>query len=327
MNDKKIIVGFDFFDSTENAVSIASSLSRLFDCTLIPVHAIDYVPYHYGLNYWNKIYDEIYPRMKAAVDKMTEIGAKVDFPVIAEGRPYDVLLKAADDHDVGMIVVGQCRTRILDRVSGTTCKKLIRNARQPVMVLKHQATVPGIRRILCAIDFSLTSNTVLSLAILLAARINCQLDIINVAPEPRRYPGISKVDYQVISMDYGPELKENLFSEPGTGNCIVGEKLESVFNNYLTTFDLTGIRYSSWFRYGVPSKEILRTTQSGDYDLLIIGTKGQNNVSRISLGNTAEKIINDSPCSLIVVPYSELLSTLELGGRRSGAIKTLVQRI
>jgi nucleotide-binding universal stress UspA family protein len=37
------------------------------------------------------------------------------------------------------------------------------------------------------------------------------------------------------------------------------------------------------------------------YDLVVIGSRGQTGIKRFLLGSTAERIVRESPCSVLVV--------------------------
>ncbi len=305
MSIKKIVLGFDFFDSTKHAVDTVTYLAKHCGSEVIPVHAVDHIPYHYGLNYWHRVYDELYPRMTKSIETVSSNGVAVRPPEIKEGRPYDVLLTSATEYGADLIVVGECRNSFMGRVFGPTANKLVRNAKQPVLAIRSGEFPVEIKRILCAVDLSVASRSVLSLGRYLAEHLDANLDIVHVAPEVRRYPGLSNLDFPVMPMDVDGELKDDMLEQLAACNGSVKLRLESIFDDYLKGFDLSGIRYSTWFRQGVPHIEILKMVRAGSYDLLLIGRKGQNNMPSVLIGNTTERILDESLCSVIVVPHED----------------------
>jgi len=54
-----------------------------------------------------------------------------------------------------------------------------------------------------------------------------------------------------------------------------------------------------------PADEIVRTAKEQNFDLIIIGSRGLTGIKRFLLGGTATKVVNHSPCSVMVVKMPE----------------------
>lgn len=52
---------------------------------------------------------------------------------------------------------------------------------------------------------------------------------------------------------------------------------------------------------GIPGAEILRTVEEYPMDLVVVGTKGLSGMKRFLLGSVSEWVLNESPCSVLVV--------------------------
>ena len=50
--------------------------------------------------------------------------------------------------------------------------------------------------------------------------------------------------------------------------------------------------------------EIARTVARDGHDLVVMGTSGWHGVDRALLGSTAERVIRDAPCPVLVVKQS-----------------------
>ena len=50
-----------------------------------------------------------------------------------------------------------------------------------------------------------------------------------------------------------------------------------------------------------PKNAILTAAQSGDYDLIVMGTRGRGGLAHIFLGSVAEKIVRCSPVPVLTV--------------------------
>lgn len=55
------------------------------------------------------------------------------------------------------------------------------------------------------------------------------------------------------------------------------------------------------FIWGDPANEILRLTDSDNYDLIVMSTHGRTGLSRLLMGSVAEQVIRHAPCPVFVV--------------------------
>ncbi len=53
--------------------------------------------------------------------------------------------------------------------------------------------------------------------------------------------------------------------------------------------------------WGDPRREILRTAEAGNYDLIIMATHGRRGLSRFLLGSVTEQVIRRAPCPVLAV--------------------------
>jgi nucleotide-binding universal stress UspA family protein len=52
---------------------------------------------------------------------------------------------------------------------------------------------------------------------------------------------------------------------------------------------------------GDPAAEIVRYAQDAGMDLIVMGTHGRTGLERLLMGSVAEKVMRESPCSVMVV--------------------------
>jgi nucleotide-binding universal stress UspA family protein len=62
-----------------------------------------------------------------------------------------------------------------------------------------------------------------------------------------------------------------------------------------------GVKSSSMLLKGRPFEQIVNTTKSFDIDLVVMGTYGRRGAERILIGSVAERVIEYSPCPVLVV--------------------------
>jgi nucleotide-binding universal stress UspA family protein len=84
--------------------------------------------------------EEIARRHSLAREEAAKLAATHGIPVIAEvlaGDPADEIVTYADDHDVGLIVVGsRGRGTIASTLLGSVSRAVLRDARRPVLVVR-----------------------------------------------------------------------------------------------------------------------------------------------------------------------------------------------
>lgn len=301
---QRILLAFDFKGITKPAVEKAAFLAEHFDSEIIPVHAVEHVPYHHGLNYWNALHDQIKPRMLNVCNALSDRGLKVRTPIIKEGRPYDIILSNANTLDVDIILIGAGKPSLAENLLGTTAVKIIRNARQLVCVVPLNEKKPAIKRVLCAVDLSLASNEVLRTAMHLSNTLRAKLTVVHVVPKTQKYPGLKKCDLTVVDLDRPSGIESPDSGAASKLNRKLQNKTETVFKQYVDSVILDSVSYKKIIRKGQPEEEILKAVKKEKCDLLIMGTVNQKGLTRILVGNITEKVMRKIPCSLITLRHS-----------------------
>ena len=77
--------------------------------------------------------------------------------------------------------------------------------------------------------------------------------------------------------------------------------------------------------HGDPSETIVNLTQKMDVDLLVLGTVCRSNFVLFTIGNTAERVLNEVQCSVLAVkPEAFLENVLKGSVERSLLTKGLL---
>jgi universal stress protein A len=138
----------------------------------------------------------------------------------------------------------------------------------------------SLKKILVPVDFSDCSKKALQYAVRFARQFGAELTLLHVVP---RYPAIP---------DMGPIDVETL-QEGRT-------QLEVV---RLTIGDLAASH--TLMRTGTPHIEILDVAKERNIDLIILATHGRTGLTRAILGSTAERVVRQAPCPVLVVREKE----------------------
>ena len=284
----RILVPVDFGPSTDAPVDAAAGLSGVFEAKLRLLYVIEDVP-HFpaALDPLKQAAEE---RLAKLHDALVARGVRCETPMHVVGKPFDAIVRTADQLHAHLIVMGRGATP--DEMHpglGTTTSRVMRRSAKPVL-----AVAPGtrgwIRRILCPVDGSNPSARGLRNAILLARGLKARLTVMTaIADLPplygtARWPDVAKVasDYQKMERDQ--------------------------FDQFIKGFDFAGVEWDKEVHYGHPASEIVRLATDAKYDLVIMGSTGRSGLPRILLGSTAETVARRVPCSVLTVKREDVLS-------------------
>jgi nucleotide-binding universal stress UspA family protein len=154
---------------------------------------------------------------------------------------------------------------------GSVTKKVIMHASRPTLIVKKTSSLT---RILVCLDGSTHSSKALEYAVRFAEIVGSKLALLNVQEH----------HLHRASPEATQELSERIFSK--TLSAIGSEK----------------INVEKRFEVGVPSEKIVETVEQGNYDLVVLGRRGLNPVTRFLLGSVSDDISQKAKCSVLLVP-------------------------
>jgi universal stress protein A len=139
------------------------------------------------------------------------------------------------------------------------------------------------KKIICPVDYSVTSRRAMNTAASLAAQHNAPLLLVYVWDMPIAIGGQMGMD--LSSMDLARAEAES---------TLVTWKQEAIEKGAKTVETL--------FATGNAWNEIVTAAEKDKLvDLIVIGTHGRTGIKRLFLGSVAEKVIRHAPCSVLVV--------------------------
>ena len=147
----------------------------------------------------------------------------------------------------------------------------------------------GFHRILVAFDGSKPAQRALAEAIGLAQLNGARMTVIVVAP----FPSI---------MAYGDAFGGAMVPEA------TGEVIDREFDRIRKTAldQVPGdISVTSVLRRGSARREIVEEASSGDYDLIVMGSRGHGNLGSIFLGSVSHHVLQASPLPVLIVHASK----------------------
>jgi len=193
------------------------------------------------------------------------------------GRPAVVLNDVVDEIGAGLAVLGGKHHSVLGRwLAGSTGVDVARTALVPVLVTGSSRT--PIRQVLAAVDVSPAAEATIATAERYAELLGAQLRVVSVLEPLPIVPG---------APSYHPAEYFNLLEEDVTKRV----------------WPLVTARGAERFvRYGAPVDVIMKEAAAWEADLVVVGSHGKSWVDRLLIGSVTERLLNQLPTSLLVVP-------------------------
>jgi nucleotide-binding universal stress UspA family protein len=218
----------------------------------------------------------------------------------AAGLPIEVsinnrivgILKRAREDKADLLVVGAFGDRTPDVGMGTVATACVRKSMTDVLLVRDtslsQGKPAGFRTVVAAVDFSETSALALERAALFAASDGAELHVLHVFAAPwhrLHYRAPTPLAPEHLQKQYRDGLERRLadFARP-IADAYPGVRLRTV------CYDYNGHRSG-----------IVEYAKSVSADLIALGTRGTTNLRDLLLGSTAEKALEESPCSILAV--------------------------
>jgi nucleotide-binding universal stress UspA family protein len=146
-----------------------------------------------------------------------------------------------------------------------------------------------VRKILVPVDFSEPSKAAFDHAMMIAERVGANVDVLHVFSLPALAStgdilvALPDQPYENLSSwakrEAEKALDELIGGKRGRGAVAIGRRLEM----------------------GRAEETILSTLETGDYDLVVMGTHGRSGLSHLLMGSVAERVVRLSPQPVLTV--------------------------
>lgn len=283
---KKILVGIDFSKPCRAALRRAAWIGHRFQAGVVALHVVRELPYEGATQqaHWVELVSRLEEEAREGLNQFVQETLPEEEGVetlVEVGVPYRDLLRIAQELGAELLVVGSETQRGIRRVFlGGTAESVAQKSSLPVWI-EHVGREGDVRQILIPTDLSERSRTVTVGALDWARRLSAGVHLVHVVDTPI-VPAFSLID----TSQYGQQLSD------------VAKKH---FDQFIETLPMDGIEAQSHLTMGDPSHEITKLAEEKKTDLIILSTHGRTGSSEKSMGTTAQKILRQAPCHLLLM--------------------------
>jgi nucleotide-binding universal stress UspA family protein len=148
-----------------------------------------------------------------------------------------------------------------------------------------------LKKILVPVDGSAESKKAFEQAISIARKYSSEVTLMSVV----------EVENDVAYTELGIVISGEYSGIRDTLVKIKQDNADKLLDAMIQSADCTGVTIGKIVRVGSAHPEITEVVTEGKYDLIVMGHRGLNPVKRFFMGSVAKRVIEDSPCSVLIV--------------------------
>ncbi len=196
---------------------------------------------------------------------------------IEQGDPAEVIVRVAREMEATLVIVGVARVERLGRFAlGATVERLVRAVEAPLLIVTERARRPY-QHVAVAVDLSPVSTQTLALA---------------TSTFPTKITA-----FHAFNRVYGT-------SDSGAALAQSRQVAETNYQDWLASTQLPAearARVVSRIEHGDPAQLLRGAAGNGDFDLVVIGTRGRGRIFEFFIGSVAKQILAELPGDALFV--------------------------
>jgi universal stress protein E len=206
---------------------------------------------------------------------------------VRTGNPARLILETLEQSKARLLVLGAHRKRSLrDTIEGTIAERVLTAKRWPLLVVQEEPRALY-QRVLLALDLSEASASAVRAAESLVLGPESLAKIVHAHETP--YEGM--LDYAGVGVDAIARYAAGWRREAG-----------GAVRGLVRSQGVNVGRYDIAVEQGQPAAAILRTIESYEPDLIVMGTRGRGRLRRALLGSVANRVLHEISCDALIVP-------------------------
>jgi len=286
-----IIAGIDFSASSAAVVRHALYASASNSATVIALHVLDLgrltndTANATGRHDTKTIKEDAKSKLQAWLAEQTSAdNLRIE---IRCGPPAIEIQKSVKENSAGLLVIAANDTT--KKRLGTIASRCVRTAPSDVMILRNWQS-GNFKKIIVCTDFSATAALALNRAVSIASKEGAEVEILHVMYPPSR--------------DVWGEVIEHRQDSPQTYVEECRAKVNDSMTRFIAPYNdaLVNINHRGTILESVdPAIEITSHASETKADLVVMGTQGHSPLMSHFLGTNAERLMHDSPVSILAV--------------------------
>jgi nucleotide-binding universal stress UspA family protein len=278
---KNILVPVDGSTSCLRAKQLAALIAKKFQSRVTVIHCVSHDFMHPELKAHHQLpalvlheLDKVYLKagkkiLRHAEELFMDEGIAVETELIKAEDPAEIILEMVEERGCDLIVIGnRAKTQHERFALGSVTEKVSMYASCPVLITKRKTEI---RRLLVAVDGSKQANKALDHAVAIAKNFRARITLLHV--EEAKLFGLK------------PEIVRK-----------VGEEILLEAESRLE-----GVSFDKSLKPGSPVEIILKMAWLGDFDLIVMGSRGLSSVKRFLLGSVSADVSMHARTSVLLV--------------------------
>lgn len=293
---KHVHVGVDFSEFSALALAQATRIARWNDARLTVVHVIDETVVRElqsvmkGLSPDADVREDVLKsateRVEAMVDAANASSENTTVEVVI-GAPFVEIVRRVHDSDCELLVLGANGASGLRTEAGTLATKCVRKSTANTLLVRAMENESH-KNIVACVDFSDTSEQVITYALRAAEREQAKVHVLHVFAAPWNV-----LHYRAPTTESSPDFRRQYLDS--LRGCL--EKLMQPFQEDLKKINVQEHLLESTY----PAAEILSFVDAKQADLVVVASRGRTGLRAILMGTTAERIVRESRCSVLAI--------------------------
>jgi nucleotide-binding universal stress UspA family protein len=305
---ERLLVATDFSPHADAAIEQAVWLARQSGARIVLAHTLpDLRRALHGTSYQARL-DLLYgegdllqrelrqeseTKMRRMILDLNAMDLDVKFETLL-GEPFVELTHAVQAEGYDLVLAGTRGLAAWEQFFvGSTAKRLIRKCPASVWIVKAEHVGPP-KVVLAATDFSEVSCQAVAQGLWVAQQADAEFHLLHVI-DSRDVP-----EDLIAKIPQGSSLRNE-----------INREAESRLESFIETLNTDRSRIHSHLACGIPWKDIGRTAQHLNADLIAMGTVGRSGIKGVLLGNTAEKVLGTCDCSTLTVKPADFVSPIQ----------------
>ncbi|HEY6400058.1 MAG TPA: universal stress protein [Blastocatellia bacterium] len=227
-----------------------------------------------------------------AQDRLAALGVEAGTRVEL-GSPTRVIARLAAEYDITVVGAHDQYTRSKPGL-GPVASRVAAAAPGAVLIGRELGEDGRQWKILVAVDGSLASERALEVLSSWLQLAEAEITLLSVAETPWVNLGLDREWINHYSGDDGPPLARSFKNELQREANVVVEHARRRLESY-------GLSSTVITAEGDPALEILDEVENGEYDLIVIGATGEDDLKHNLLGSVSTKVAQAALCSTLIV--------------------------